>query len=81
MSNKDLAHDPHLRQRGFLVTKEHPEVGQRIHLGVPYSINGRPLEVNRPAPLLGADTDAVLTELLGLKPDQIERLRGLGALD
>jgi benzylsuccinate CoA-transferase BbsF subunit len=81
MSNKDLAHDPHLRERGFLVAKEHPDVGKRIHVGVPWTINGRPVEVSRAAPTLGADTDAVLTELLGLKPDQIERLRGLGALE
>jgi benzylsuccinate CoA-transferase BbsF subunit len=81
MSNKDLAHDPHLRQRGFLVEKEHPEVGKRIHLGVPWTVNGKPVEVTKAAPLLGADTDAVLTELLGLGLDQIQRLRALRALE
>src|SRR6266851_2356107 len=29
MSNKDLAEDAHLRERGFLVELEHPEVGKR----------------------------------------------------
>jgi benzylsuccinate CoA-transferase BbsF subunit len=81
MSNKDLAHDPHLRHRGFLIENEHREVGRRIHLGVPYTINDKPVEVTRPAPLLGADTDAVLTQLLGLTPGQIDRLRSSGALE
>jgi benzylsuccinate CoA-transferase BbsF subunit len=81
MSNKDLAHDPHLQARGFLVTKEHPEVGRRIHAGIPWTINGAPVDVSGAAPILGADTDAILTELLGLKPDQIERLRSQGVLE
>jgi benzylsuccinate CoA-transferase BbsF subunit len=81
MSNKDLAHDPHLRERGFLVANEHPEVGKRVHLGIPWTINGTPGEVTSAAPMLGANTDAVLTELLGLKPDQIEHLRSAGALE
>ena len=33
-----------------------------------------------PAPELGADTDAVLTEVLDLSPDEISALRRLGAL-
>jgi len=80
MSNKDLAHDPHLRERGFLIANEHPEVGRRLHLGIPWTINGEPGEISTAAPLLGADTYAVLTELLGLDSDQIERLRTAGAL-
>lgn len=75
MSNKDLAHDRHLREREFLVVREHPVVGKRTHLGVPWTINGKPCEVRHAAQLLGADTDAVLTELLGLTPDQVELLR------
>jgi len=80
LSNKDLAHDPHLRQRHFLVEKEHPEVGIRTHVGVPWTMGGKPVEVSHAAPLLGVDTDTVLEELLELKPDHIERLRKAGAL-
>jgi crotonobetainyl-CoA:carnitine CoA-transferase CaiB-like acyl-CoA transferase len=29
---------------------------------------------------LGADTDAVLTEVLGMSPEQVEKLRGQGVL-
>ena len=36
MSNKDLATNPQLEERGFLVQKEHPEFGKRIHAGIPW---------------------------------------------
>jgi len=80
LSNKDLAHDPHLRQRGFLVELEHPAVGRRIHAGVPWTMSETPCQVRRPAPLLGADTDDVLTTLLGYSPDRIADLRSTGVL-
>ena len=80
LSNKDLAHDPHLKQRGFLVELEHPEVGRRIHAGVPWTMSETPCQVQRPAPLLGADTDDVLTTLLGYSADRIADLRRTGVL-
>jgi crotonobetainyl-CoA:carnitine CoA-transferase CaiB-like acyl-CoA transferase len=80
LSNKDLAHDPHLKQRGFLVELEHPAVGRRIHAGVPWTMSETPCQVRRPAPLLGADTDDVLTTLLGYSPDRIADLRRTGVL-
>src|SRR5208337_1562390 len=52
LSNKDLAHDPHLKQRGFLVELEHPAVGRRVHAGVPWTMSETPCQVRRSAPLL-----------------------------
>ncbi len=75
LSNKDLAHDPHLRQRGFLVELEHPEVGRRIHAGIPWTMSGTPCKVWRAAPLLGQDTDYVLSSILGYPAGRIEKLR------
>jgi crotonobetainyl-CoA:carnitine CoA-transferase CaiB-like acyl-CoA transferase len=80
LNNKDIALDPHLTQRGFLVQLEHPEVGKRIHSGVPWSMSATPCRVNKPAPVLGADTDQVLTELLGYSRRQIEELRAADVL-
>jgi benzylsuccinate CoA-transferase BbsF subunit len=81
LSNKDLVHDPHLRRRGFIHAREHPEVGKRLHAGIPWTLNGNPVEVRRAAPLLGADTESVLDELLGLGSDEIARLRREGVLE
>jgi crotonobetainyl-CoA:carnitine CoA-transferase CaiB-like acyl-CoA transferase len=80
LSNKDIALDSHLRERGFLVELDHLEVGRRIHAGVPWTMTGTPCNVRRPAPLFGADTDDILSTLLGYTPQQIEILRASGAL-
>ena len=80
MSNKDLATDEHLRQRGYLVRLEHPEVAQRVHVGIPWTLDGKASGVVSPAPIRGADTDAVLSKLLGYSTDRIDQLRKAGAL-
>jgi benzylsuccinate CoA-transferase BbsF subunit len=75
MGNKDLAEDPHLAERGYLVQLDHPEVGKRIHAGIPWKMSGTPCAVRKPAPLRGADTEEVLKSLLGFTLDRIEQLR------
>jgi crotonobetainyl-CoA:carnitine CoA-transferase CaiB-like acyl-CoA transferase len=75
LSIKDLFEDPHLRERGFFVNLPHPEIGPRAHSGVPWKMSLTPCEVRRPAPCLGADTDNVLSSLLGLSAEEIDRLR------
>lgn len=75
MSNKDLATDAHLTKRGYLVQKEHPEVGKRIHAGIPWQMSGTPCEVRVAAPLRGQHTDYVLRDLLGLSETEVAKLR------
>jgi crotonobetainyl-CoA:carnitine CoA-transferase CaiB-like acyl-CoA transferase len=43
-------------------------------------MSATPCRVNKPAPALGADTDQVLTELLGYTRGQIEDLRAANVL-
>jgi crotonobetainyl-CoA:carnitine CoA-transferase CaiB-like acyl-CoA transferase len=80
MSNKDLAIDQHLRARDYLVELPHGEVGRKTHVGMPWTIAGAPRQVSSAAPLRGADTDAILTELLSYSREQIEELKKAGAL-
>jgi len=75
MSNKDLAEDPHFAKRGYLVQLDHPEVGKRIHAGIPWKMSETPCTVRTPAPLRGADTEDVLKSMLGFTLDRIEQLR------
>lgn len=75
MSNKDLATNSHLAARGYLVQKEHPEVGKRIHAGIPWQMSGTPCEVQAAAPLRGQHTEYVLHEVLGFSAAQIQKLR------
>ncbi len=43
-------------------------------VGGPFRLDGAPLHVDRPPPLLGVDTIDVLTEL-GYPPEEIRRLK------
>ena len=75
MSSKDLTDDPHLKEGGYLVQREHPEVGRRIHAGIPWKMSGSPCSVSKAAPLLGEDTEAVLVSMLKLSKEQMQDLR------
>ncbi len=71
----DMVNSSHVGARDFFVELEHPEVGKRRHMGIPWKMSMTPCEVQRPAPCLGQDTDAVLSEIAGLSRDEIEGLR------
>jgi crotonobetainyl-CoA:carnitine CoA-transferase CaiB-like acyl-CoA transferase len=75
LSVKDLFESPHLNERNFWVRLPHPEIGVRAHCGIPWKMSATPCEVTRPAPCLGADTDDVLSSVLGLDAGQIAQLR------
>jgi crotonobetainyl-CoA:carnitine CoA-transferase CaiB-like acyl-CoA transferase len=75
-----LFQQPQVLARNLRVTVRDPE-GKPIDLvGTPYHINGTTLPDMKAPPLLGQDTDAVLQELLGLKPAKIAELRRAGVI-
>jgi len=74
-SNKDVAEDPHLNHAGLFVALDHPEVGERQHVGIPWRMSATPCAVRRPAPLLGGDTDYVMAEILNYSAEEIRRLK------
>jgi crotonobetainyl-CoA:carnitine CoA-transferase CaiB-like acyl-CoA transferase len=65
MCNRDLSTDPHLNSRPVFVALDHPEIGKQQHVGIPWQMSKTPLAVQRPAPVLGQDTEYVLREILG----------------
>ena len=71
----DMVNSPHVGARDYFVELEHPEVGTRRHMGIPWTMSRTPCEIRRPAPCLGQDTDAVLTDIVGLSQDEIDALR------
>ena len=75
LDGKDMLASPHVAARGFFVELEHPEVGKRRHLGIPWKMSRTPCEVRRPAPCLGQDTEYVLEEILGLSKEQVTSLK------
>ena len=75
MTTRDLVEDEHLQARGLFEALDHSQVGRRVHAGIPWRLANGPNGVRAPAPLLGADTDSVLGELLGYAPERIQQLR------
>ncbi|HEX7126572.1 MAG TPA: CoA transferase [Thermodesulfobacteriota bacterium] len=55
--------DPHALARRMVVDLDHPGAGPIKALGVPVKLSETPGAVDRPAPLLGEHTDAILEEL------------------
>jgi benzylsuccinate CoA-transferase BbsF subunit len=66
--------DAHLAARGGIVTVEHPDIGPERHSGNPIRMSRTPLGPPRAAPRLGADTEDVLTRVLGLTRDEVAAL-------
>jgi 2-methylfumaryl-CoA isomerase len=57
---------------------DQPGIGRYLAPGLPLDFGAAPRQPTRPAPLLGADTDRVLSEVLGLSAAEIGRLHDAG---
>ena len=73
-SSADLRSDPHLAARGAFHDFEHPEVGVRAHVRVPWRWSRRPNGTGRRAPCLGEHTKEVLRDVLGLADEELADL-------
>lgn len=74
LDTMELQNDPTFEQRGIMQTIDHPVVGPFKMVAWPVRFSGSPPPV-KPAPLLGANNDDVLTGWLGLGTDQVGGLR------
>ena len=71
--------DEQVLAREMVITVDHPRFGPLREVGCPIKIDDvRPRY--RPASRVGADTDELLHDLLGLSHTEIERLRERGAI-
>jgi crotonobetainyl-CoA:carnitine CoA-transferase CaiB-like acyl-CoA transferase len=57
-----------------------PRFGRVLHAGVVRHVPEDPGQVRWPGPAVGAHTDEVMAELLGLRPEEIAALRTEGVL-
>ena len=71
---RDVAEDPHMRERGLFVELDHPELGPKLYVGHPWKLlpddNAR---YERP-PLLGEHSEYVYKDLLGMNDEKFDRL-------
>jgi benzylsuccinate CoA-transferase BbsF subunit len=68
----DLHHDPGLTARRAFAWIEHPEMGRTPYETWAFRMGED--SAPRRAPLLGEHTREILTQVLGLSPDEIARL-------
>ena len=71
----DVFADEHFRARGNLARVDDPEHGPVVVPGVVPTLSATPGRIGHLGPRLGASTDAVLGELLGIAAGEIARLR------
>ena len=58
----EVLDDPQVEAMGYLTTVEHPRLGTFRSMGPPLRMSSHDLPASRPAPELGADSEAVLRE-------------------
>jgi formyl-CoA transferase len=69
--------DPHLKAREMIVDVEYPQRGTFQTVGCPIKLSASPVTVSRP-PLLGEQTDTLLSEICGVPPEDLKRLHDRG---
>jgi formyl-CoA transferase len=79
LSIEELVNEEALMKTGTVVEVDHPTRGAYRTVGNPVKLSNSPSTVTR-SPLLGEHTDEILTSVLGYSADEIEELRGSGAI-
>jgi len=66
---------PQVLHRDMLVEVDHPTAGKLRMAGIPVKFSATPASVRLPPPLLGEHNDDVLSSWLGMKTEEIDRLK------
>ncbi len=77
---EQVANSDHIKFREMLVQVEHARAGLITLVQEPVQFSGTPRQVQGPPPLLGEDTEAVLSTLLGLDGPGLDTLRRDGVI-
>jgi crotonobetainyl-CoA:carnitine CoA-transferase CaiB-like acyl-CoA transferase len=79
-SIEEVFADPQVKARGLQVSLSRPDGVQTPSVANPIRLSATPVAYEKAAPALGEGTEAVLTGLLGLAPQELEKLKASGAI-
>jgi crotonobetainyl-CoA:carnitine CoA-transferase CaiB-like acyl-CoA transferase len=74
----DVFADPQVQARGMRLDLPHPALGSVPSVANPIKYSATPLSYRSAPPMLGADTDEILRNILGIAPAEIARMRKAG---
>lgn len=79
-THETLHHDAHMLVRRPWVQVEHPEMGEQAFPVRPAQLSATPMQVSRPAPMLGEHNRDILGGELGCSRAELSRLRRMGVV-
>ena len=74
----DVFADPQVQARGMRLDLLHPALGSVPSVANPIKYSATPLSYRSAPPMLGANTDEILRDILGIAPAEIARMRKAG---
>jgi crotonobetainyl-CoA:carnitine CoA-transferase CaiB-like acyl-CoA transferase len=80
-TGEDLANDPQLKERGFIVAVENPRLGRVVLPNFPLQFANATLTRRWEFPVLGRDTEAVLRDVVGYDEATIAAHKQDGVLE